>query len=339
MALEIANAETATADGSESRSYHLRSWCESGRGASPRRPCRRFRISFILVACAATVLRAESLTLATYNVENYVAADRMTAEGFRRDYPKPEAQKRALRRVLLAINADVLVLQEIGDDSYLQELRRDLVKSGLDYPHATLLVAADSDRHQALLSKRPLLAVTPHARLEFPYLGATERVKRGLLEVRIATSGGELSIFGVHLKSRFTDRAEDPQSDLRRLGEATAIRDAIVDRVNDPQRARFVILGDFNDDKASKPMQRLLQRGRAKFARLLPAADSRGDTWTYHYRREDTYTRVDHILVSPALASAVAQARAWIADVDGVREASDHRPVVVTLEFAERPLR
>lgn len=285
--------------------------------------------------CAVAVLRGETLTIATYNVENYVAANRLTEEGFRRDYPKPEAQKRALRRVLTAIGADVLVLQEMGDGRYLEELRRDLRLNGLDYPHAELLVAADSDRHQALLSKRPLLAVTHHARVEFSYLGATETVKRGVLEVQVSTSVGAVTLFAVHLKSRFTDRADDPRSDLRRLGEAAAIRDLVLAAAQQPGRDRYLILGDFNDDKASKPVQRLLQRGRTRVAKLLPASDARGDSWTHVYRRQETYTRVDHVLVSPALWPCVVGGRARIHDDDGVREASDHRPVVVTLAFAE----
>lgn len=290
-----------------------------------------------ILVCAVSALRAETLTIATYNVENYVAANRLTEDGFRRDYPKPEAQKRALRRVLTAIGADVLVLQEMGDERYLEELRRDLRQDGLDYPHGVLLVAADSDRHQALLSRRPLLAVTHHARVEFPYLGGTETVKRGVLEAQIATSAGIVTLFSVHLKSRFTDRADDPRSDLRRLGEATAIRELVLAATAQPERARYLILGDFNDDKASKPVQRLLQRGRTRIAKLLPASDARGDSWTHVYRRQETYTRVDHVLVSPTLWPAVVGGRARIHDGDGVREASDHRPVVVTLEFADEP--
>jgi endonuclease/exonuclease/phosphatase family metal-dependent hydrolase len=45
---------------------------------------------------------------------------------------------------------------------------------------------------------------------------------------------------------------------------------------------------------------------------------------------------VDHVLVSPGLVSAVAGGRAQIYDGPGVREASDHRPVVVRLELGER---
>jgi endonuclease/exonuclease/phosphatase family metal-dependent hydrolase len=66
---------------------------------------------------------------------------------------------------------------------------------------------------------------------------------------------------------------------------------------------------------------------------LLPAADSRGELWTHAFRREESYSRVDHIFVSPALRSAVQNGAARIYDGPGVREASDHRPVVVTLKF------
>lgn len=33
------------------------------------------------------------LRIATYNLENYVSADRMTQAGFRKEYPKPERER------------------------------------------------------------------------------------------------------------------------------------------------------------------------------------------------------------------------------------------------------
>src|SRR5476651_1094085 len=125
---------------------------------------------------------AETLTLATYNVENYGSVDRMTEAGYRRDYPKPEAEKTALRAVIRALGADVLALQEMGSADALEELRRDLRAEGLDYGHTAFLEAADADRHLALLSRRPFLAVRSHPDLAFAYRGGRERVKRGLLE-------------------------------------------------------------------------------------------------------------------------------------------------------------
>ncbi|HVU23422.1 MAG TPA: endonuclease/exonuclease/phosphatase family protein [Opitutus sp.] len=292
----------------------------------------------LLALLAAGVLlpamgRGETLTIATYNVENYDATNRMTPEGYRKDYPKPEAQKRALRAVIRAVDADVIALQEMGTLPYLQELQRDLKAEGVDYPHALLLDGPDEVRHVAILSRRAFTSVAQHATLTFPYFGAPEKVKRGLLEVRLATADGELTIFTLHLKSRYTDRPDDPRSALRRVGEAVAVRDAVLREFPEPARARFVIAGDFNDDKASKPVQRMLERGKTVVAELLPAADARGETWTHNYRKEDNYTRVDHILVSPWLAGAVRGGTARIYDGPGVREASDHRPVVVTLEL------
>jgi endonuclease/exonuclease/phosphatase family metal-dependent hydrolase len=276
---------------------------------------------------------AESLVIATYNVENYGPANRMTEAGYRKDYPKPEAEKRALRSVLRALNADVVVFQEMGGAAHLDELRRDLRTEGLDYPHAALATASDADRHLAILSRRELRGVTTHTDLAFAYFGEKETVKRGLLEATVATAAGDVTIFALHLKSRFTERRDDPASAIRRAGEATAIRDRVLKRFPDPAAARFVILGDCNDSRSSKAVGFLQKRGKTEVAKLLPAADSRGETWTHAYRKEDSYTRVDQVLVSPLLFPAVRGAAARIHDGPGVREASDHRPIMVELLF------
>lgn len=299
---------------------------------------RRLKGIIAALVLAVAGLRAETLTVATYNVENYTAANRMSEAGYREDYPKPEAEKAALREVIRGLNADVLVLQEMGPQPYLDELQRDLKQAGLDYPHAVLLDGPDADRHVALLSRRELKAVQPHPALEFTYFGAKEKVKRGLLEARIATAAGEVTIFGLHLKSRYTDRPDDPLSAQRRLEEALAIRDEILRRFPEPGQGgvKFLILGDFNDARTSKPLQRLRERGKTIVAEVLPAEDSRGETWTHHYRKEDSYSRVDHILVSAGLRPSVRGGRATIYDGPGSNEASDHRPVVVTLEFGKK---
>lgn len=287
----------------------------------------------ILLLClfGQSAVYGETLTIATYNVENYGPADRLTEVGFRKDYPKPEAEKRALREVICALNVDVLVLQEMGGQPYLDELRRDLKSEGLDYPFAALGVAADADRHVAMLAKRPLNAVTTRTDLVFTYFGAKESVKRGLLEATVGTVAGDITLFAVHLKSRFTDRADDPLSAMRRSGEATAIRDYVLKRFPAPREARFVILGDCNDGKTSRALGFLQKRGKTEVAILLPAADSRGEVWSHAYRKEETYSRVDHILVSRGLIRAGRDPSVRIYDGRGVREASDHRPLVIRL--------
>lgn len=287
----------------------------------------------LLLAGAA---HAASVTVATYNVENYEAANRVTEDGFRRDYPKPESEKAALRAVLRQLGADILVLQEVGPKVYLEELQRDLATEGVSYPFALLVEADDAERHVALLSRIKPASVVPHAELEFKYFKERTKVKRGALEARFAVGGGELIIWGVHLKSRFTDRPDDPLSATRRAGEAIAIRDALLAAVPEPEKRWVLVTGDFNDAKSSRAVRLLQRRGKHVVATLLPAADSRGETWTHAYRRDDTYTRVDHMLVSAALLAFVRDGAARIGDLPEVKLASDHRPVVVTFDFPDK---
>ncbi len=295
-----------------------------------RLPSLGLLLGLLLALIAA---RAETLTIATYNIENYVPANRLTEAGYRQDYPKPEAEKQALRTVIRGLDADVLVLQEMGPAPFLEELQRDLRGEGIDYPVARLAEAADPDRHLAVLSRRPLQSVTTHAELEISYFGTRETVKRGLLEAVIPTAAGEVTLFAIHLKSRFTDRPDDPGSAIRRGAEATAIRNFVLQRFPQPARARFIILGDCNDGRTSRALGYLQKRGKTVIARVLPAADSREEVWTYAYRRDDSYSRVDFILASAGLIPHVRDGRARIYDGAAVRAASDHRPVFVVLEL------
>ena len=281
---------------------------------------------------------AGELVVATYNIENYVATNRLIPDGYRKEYPKPEAAKAALRRVIRELQADVLVMQEMGPRPYLEELQRDLATEGMDYPVAVLLEGPDPDRHVAMLSRLPLVEVRQHRELDFKYIDGREVVKRGLLEAVFETAHGPVTLWALHLKSRYTDREDDPASAQRRAGEAMAIREFILRRHPDPEEAQFVILGDFNDTKRSAALRYLTRKGPGRIAELLPAVDSRGEAWTHHYRREDAYTRVDHVLVSPGLLYAVKERRVQIHDGPGVRAASDHRPLVLTLELDPAPM-
>jgi endonuclease/exonuclease/phosphatase family metal-dependent hydrolase len=289
----------------------------------------RFIVLAVLLVAGA-ILRAEPLTLATYNIENYTLANRTTADGvYRKEYPKPETEKAALRAVIRQMNADVLALQEVGGAEYLRELQRDLKSEGVEYAHAVVLEAVDKERRVAVLSRRELTGVTRHTDLTFKYFDGVETVRRGLLEVRVASAAGEVAVFVVHLKSRFTEREDDPRAVLRRAGEAVAVRDRVLAVFPEPATARFLIVGDFNCGRTDRPVRAMSDRGNTKIAEWLPAADSRGHVWSYFFRREDEYSRVDHVLVSPGLSGRVT---GRIPDSPEVERASDHRPVVVVIQ-------
>ena len=289
-----------------------------------------------LLALMAATLQAETLRVATYNLENYGSTNRMTDSGFRLNYPKPEAQKAALRQVIRGLNADVLILQEMGTQSYLDELCRDLAVDGVRFSRVALAEAGDEARHLAVLSRRPLIDLQVHRDLEFAYLGGTERVKRGMIEATVSSEGGPVTVFGVHLKSRLTERPEDPASSVRRAAEATAVRERIRARVGAGAVKRFIVVGDCNDTRSSRTLTHLQKRGRTEIARLLPASDSRGEVWTHVFRRDESYSRVDHVLVSPELIPVVVGRQAQIFDGDGVQLASDHRPVFVDVSLRDK---
>jgi endonuclease/exonuclease/phosphatase family metal-dependent hydrolase len=276
---------------------------------------------------------APALTVATYNVENYVVTNRMVDGVYRPAYPKPEAEKAALRKVITGLAPDILALQEMGPPPFLDELQRDLQREGAVYPFALVLEAADPDRHVAVLSKLPLKEVRRHAAVAIEFRPGPGVVKRGVLAVTVSTGAGEMTLFLIHLKSQLTEWRDDPGGAKQRQLEAAAVRDLVLARFPDPTAANFVVCGDWNDTRDSKPVKTLLKRGQTKLGEVLNAADSRGETWTHHYNREDSYSRIDYILVSPALLPAVADGVAHVYDGPGVLQASDHRPVFVRLNL------
>ncbi len=280
------------------------------------------------------------LRVATYNLENYTSTGRMTGDGYKLDYPKPEEAKRALHEVILSLRADLLVLQELGGAGHLEELRRDLEALGCRYPHAAVLEAADRERKLGALSLHPFLRQVAHAKVEFPYLSGTGVSKRGLLELVLQTAAGELTVWGVHLKSRFATGTQDPDSGILRGAEATALRDLVLARHKDTANELFLIVGDFNDTKKSRPLRAFQARGKTPLAVLLEAGDQRGERWTHYYRQTDAYDRVDHVLASAALLQRLlpsgvgAAYPVRIADGPATARASDHRPLVVELDLS-----
>ncbi len=299
------------------------------RPSSSRNPVRFVVALCLFVLAAAGPAGAETIRVATYNVENYLVMDRWVEkqERWRPAYPKPEREKTALREVIHAVAPDVLALQEMGPPPFLEELRRDLRREGLDYPYAHVLEAEDEARHVAVLSRLPFREVVGHVDPDFPYFGERTRIKRGLLEVRFETSGRPWSLFTLHLKSKWTEREDDPQAAAKRTGEATAARNRILERVDPAAGDLFLIAGDFNDTRDTPPLRRFFRRGDLTLSVPVEAADSRGHTWTQHWERQDLYSRIDFILASPALKERLVPEGHGVYDGPGYRTASDHRMV------------
>lgn len=288
----------------------------------------------ITVCCIWAVgLSAETVRVASFNLHNYLDTDRWVEGHYRMAYPKPEVEKDAVRKIIMAVNADVLALQEIGSPLHLEELRKDLAKDGLKYVYAECLVGPDENRRIGVLSKIPFTAKN-HTELDFKYFDGREVMKRGLLELTFGEGATQWTLFNVHLKSRWTDREDDPESAQRRTGEAHAARNYIKEAYPPDSEPRYLVVGDFNDTKHSAPVRRFLESGDTQLTEPAPCVDSRGENWTFHYRRDDRYERVDFILASPAMGPWITGSAIY----DGQPEtstASDHRLIYVDLDLTQ----
>lgn len=276
----------------------------------------------------ASPLWAGQVRIATWNICNYLSMSRLVDGVYREDYPKPEAEKLAMHSLLLAVQPDILLVQEMGNVAYLRELQADLAHLGLVYEYAVWLEAADPLRHIAVLSRKPFREVYEHKDLWFSYSQGKDRVKRGLLELVFEEEGFEWTLYGVHLKSQWAANSQDPLAAKQREREATTIRN-LIRRQGKPY---YIIAGDFNDHPNSQPLRRFLQCSGEQLAKVVPARDSRAESWTCYYKKEDSYTHLDYILISPEFSSYVVNEIAWI--VDQLPEsliASDHRMLVIDL--------
>jgi endonuclease/exonuclease/phosphatase family metal-dependent hydrolase len=277
---------------------------------------------------------AETFRLATYNVESYLlrpVGDRAA---------KSPESKAKVRESLRAINADVLALQEMGPPEALLELRASLKAEGLDYPHWEHVAGFDTNIFVAVLSKFPIVARHSHTNNSFLLLGRRFRVSRGFAEVDIRVNPRyTFTLLTAHLKSR-RQVPEADEADLREQ-EAIILREILDARLQANPRVNLVLLGDLNDVRDSRSTRTILGRGRAALVDTRPAErngdnapnpipryDPRHITWTHFYGKEDTYSRIDYILLSSGMAREWKKEGSYVLTLPNWGVGSDHRPVV-----------
>jgi len=112
-----------------------------------------------------------------------------------------------------------------------------------------------------------------------------------------------------------------------------------------------VVLGDLNDTKDARSTRAVLGRSNSNLglvdtrpserpeARAVKSEQrwaNRQVTWTHHYGKEDSYSRLDYILLSKGMA------REWVPEESCVLVrpdwgvASDHRPIVAVFTAEDR---
>jgi endonuclease/exonuclease/phosphatase family metal-dependent hydrolase len=304
----------------------------------------RKRVSFRFILLLAVplyfpALAADTFRVATFNVENYL--DQPTES---RPQPKSAAAKARVRESIRALNPDVLALEEMGGLSALMELRGSLKAEGLDFPYWELVSGEDTNVHVAVLSKLPIVARRPHTNEVFLLDGRRFRVSRGFAELDIrAAPDFTFTLIAAHLKSRRAVSEADEAD--QRLQEAKILRRIVDKDFAARPNTRLIVLGDFNDVKDSDSTKEIIGHGRFKLVDTRPAErngdnapasnawfEPRNITWTHYYGKEDTYSRIDYILLSPAMARVWDKTETYVLTLPNWGVASDHRPIVATFK-------
>lgn len=277
----------------------------------------------------------DTLRVASWNLRNFLVADRVSDGVFLRNYPKPEAERHAVTEVILHYSPDILFLQEMGSEAYLRDLQAELSSGGLDYSHAFFCRALDPERSVAVLARQRPSRVHCHDNIPTSGSSQFQGVKRGLLEYRLELAGKEIALFTLHLKSRYTTDPSDPEAAGQRLAEAEALRNDFLSWREAGDETPWFLLGDFNDGPASAPLRRFFARGGRELFQRIAATDRRHETWTYYHQRSETYQTVDYLMQWIPPSSEVTVVRAFIGDHPSVMVASDHRILILELEKKE----
>lgn len=302
---------------------------------------RRLASFLLLVVLPLLVHAQDTFTVATYNVENYLLQPVGT-----RQAKSPEARAK-VAEVLLAMKPDVIGLSEMGDTNALHDLRAALRRGGLDYAHWEHVRGWDTNIHVAVLSRFPITARRSHTDDSFLLNGRRFRVSRGFAEVDVRVNERQtVTVFVAHLKSRRAVPQAD-QAEMREQ-EALLLREKIDARLRANPDALIVVSGDLNDVKDSPSTRAILGRGRTALTDTRPAErngdtlsaerpgwDPRNVTWTYFYGKEDSYDRIDYLLISPALARRWDTAGTYVFTGPNWGLASDHRPIIARFRITE----
>jgi endonuclease/exonuclease/phosphatase family metal-dependent hydrolase len=277
---------------------------------------------------------AELFRVVTYNVENYILRSNETRT------IKPLESRAKVREHLLAIKADVIALQELGGADALEDIQKGLKSGGWDYPHSEIVYGWDTNIQVAVLSRFAIVARRPHTNDSYLLQGRRFHVGRGFLEVDIRVNPQyTFTLMTTHLKSR-RQVVEGDEAETREQ-EAILLREKIEARLNADRDVNLVVLGDFNDVRDARSTRAVLGRGRNALIDTRPAErngdnlpnpipryDPRNITWTHFYGKEDTYSRIDYVLVSPGMAREWVKDESYVLTAANWGLASDHRPVV-----------
>lgn len=263
----------------------------------------------------------------SYNLRLFSYTDR-DRDGQDDDF-KPESEIAPLVDLICEISPDVLAVQELGLEDSLILLQQRLRECGMEYPYRDYLPNPTAFANLGVLSRFPITASDPQTNFSYSIKGRQFDVQRGFQQVDIQV-GSDFSfrLINAHLKSKLFH--ESGQTEMRR-NEARLLA-AHVRRIQKSQPGLpLIVCGDFNDSYRSAAMRELIDE-RDTDLTDLQLEDLYGDRWTHFYRGEQSYARIDYILVNRTMQSLWVQDKSRVIRDRRTYQASDHRPIIAVFK-------
>lgn len=195
------------------------------------------KLFWILLLATLTLLGGTEVKIASYNVENlfdmnddgteYEQYIPNTSWGWNEEIHRIKLRNTA--QVIKDIGADVIGLQEIESETALKELKTELNRQGLYYPHYAFARAKNTTVAVALLSRYPIVSALSRS-------VGSHRAYRDILEVKLNINGKDLRVFVNHWKSK-----SGPES--MRIQSAKVLKKRL-EELNEDEP--YVLMGDFN---------------------------------------------------------------------------------------------
>ena len=292
---------------------------------------------FTCIMCSLNTNAADSnqkpVKVLWYNINNYLA----DIDPHKRK--KSEESKTAVEQIIASINADIVMLSEIGGESALKELTDALKKRDCHYTFSSV-VETDGNIALGMLSKIKPSDISHSTSHSYTNKGKKYKVLRGFAHCEFTFDNGyNFHIFSAHLKSRY---GGENATASQRQSEARCLRQFYKEVFNtsDIQNENFIIMGDMNDDQDTKTIKLICDRDIKKNDIIYDTrpVDSSGLSWTIYWGRKDLYSRFDYMFASKGIIPEVDWSRTKIPDAKDWRLSSDHRPLVITIYPEDKKL-
>lgn len=272
----------------------------------------------------------QAVRFLSYNLKNYLTLRRF-ANGQTTYTSKPESEIKALVDTIRSARPDILGVCEIGTEKDLGNFQQRLKEAGIELPHTYRTFGADDVRSLAILSRYPILSTHTPTRRNYQLGGKPFQISRGILDAIIQLPNQQVRFLGCHLKSKRPIKEADQE--LMRRNESMLLRQHIETIMEAKPDTRLIVYGDFNDTRRSKAIYTVKGRTNSdNHLKTIELKDSRGETWTHHWKREDVYSRFDYVMVHKNLAPYIQVNNCRILDPKYWEQASDHRALLVIIQ-------